>query len=64
MKTKLKAARKKEGLTQAQVAAQTQISERIYQEYESGRRTPPVDKAIRLARILHSSVEELFYLKE
>lgn len=64
MKTNLKPARTKAGLTQAQVAAQAQISVRIYQEYEYGKRTPPVDTAIRIAQILHSTVEKLFYLEE
>ena len=60
----LKAAREKSGKTQAQVAREAQIGERLYQEYEYDRRCPNVRTAIRIAKALGASVEELFYTKE
>lgn len=56
----LKEVRKKVGLTQVQVAERAGIAERTYQEYEYGDRKPGVDIAIRIAKILNSTVEELF----
>ena len=56
----LKAAREKSGKTQAQVAREAQIGERLYQEYEYDRRCPNVRTAIRIAKALGASVEELF----
>ena len=53
----LRAARKQSGKTQAQVAKESEISESQYQniEYDPGVRT-----AIRIARALGRTVEELF----
>ena len=52
--------RKSKGLTQVQVAKQAGVTEACYQSYEAGKRLPRVDVAIRIARALESSVEELF----
>ena len=56
----LKAVREKSGKTQAQVAREAQIGERLYQEYEYDRRCPNVRTAIRIAKALGASVEDLF----
>ena len=48
------------GFTQVQVANKAGIAERMYQEYEYGKRKPGVETAIRIAKILNSTVEELF----
>ena len=56
----LRAAREQSGKTQAQVAKETGISDLAYQRYEYGKRTPSVTTAIRIARALDSTVEELF----
>lgn len=48
------------GKTQAQVAKEANIGERLYQDYEYNKRTPSVTTAIRIARVLGSTVEELF----
>ena len=56
----LRAAREQSGKTQAQVAKETGISELAYQRYEYGKRTPSATTAIRIARALGSTVEELF----
>lgn len=56
----LKAAREKSGKTQAQVAKEARIGERLYQEYEYDHRCPNARTAIRIARAVESTVEELF----
>ena len=60
MGMKLKAAREASGKTQAQVAKEAQIAERLYQDYEYDKREPGVRTAIRIARALNSTVEALF----
>ena len=57
---KLKAAREQSGKTQAQVAKEVGIKEQSYQKYEYDKSTPNVRTAIRIARAVDSSVEELF----
>ena len=56
----LRAARKQSGKTQAQVAKEANIGERLYQNYEYNKREPGVRTAIRIARALSSTVEALF----
>ena len=56
----LRAAREKSGKTQAQVAKEIGIAEAAYQRYEYNKREPGVRTAIRIARAVDSSVEELF----
>lgn len=57
---KLKSYRVKKELTQKQVATQASITERNYQYYECGERTPNARTAIRIAKVLDSTVEELW----
>ena len=56
----LRAAREQSGKTQAQVAMEVNVSERIYQSYEYDKAEPGVRTAIRIARALGTTVEELF----
>lgn len=56
----LRAARESSGKTQAQVAKEAQIAERLYQDYEYNKREPGVRTAIRIARVLNSTVEDIF----
>ena len=56
----LRAAREQSGKTQAQVAKEANIGERLYQDYEYDKREPGVRTAIRIARALNSTVEVLF----
>lgn len=56
----LRAAREQSGKTQAQVAREANIAERLYQDYEYDKREPGVRTAIRIARALDSTVEALF----
>lgn len=57
---KLRATREKSGKTQAQVAKEAGVRERTYQYYEADEKEPGVRAAIRIARALNSTVEELF----
>lgn len=57
---KLKAARETSGKTQAQVAKEVGITERGYRKLEAKEEYKAVDTAIRIARVLNSTVEELF----
>lgn len=56
----LRAAREKSGKTQAQVAKEVGIAEVVYQRYEYGANEPGVRTAIRIARALSCTVEDLF----
>lgn len=59
--TKLREARDKiPGLTQAEIAKKAGITTRAYQIYESGERIPRADVAVRIAKIVKSTVEKLF----
>lgn len=57
---KLHAAREKSGKTQAQVARETGIAEAAYQRYEYDKVEPRVRTAIRIAKALGATVEEIF----
>lgn len=59
-KNKLKNAREKTGLTQAEVAKQAGITTRSYQNVEKGVQDPKTSTAILIAKALNSTVEELF----
>lgn len=56
---KLKSFRKQRGLTQQQVADQLGITVRAYQHYETGDRSPTLEKSFELAKILDIKLEEL-----
>ena len=58
--TTLKAARKQSGKTQLQVANEIGIAETAYQRYEHGKATPVATTAIRIAKSLGSTVEQLW----
>ncbi len=48
------------GLTQTELAARAGVSRQLIAAVEAGRNTPAVDAALRLARALATTVEELF----
>lgn len=56
----LRAARQRSGKTQEQVAEEAKISVVAYQLYEYGKREPRARTAIRIARVLSNTVENLF----
>lgn len=58
--SKLKTLRKQKGLSQVEVARQAGIDTRQYQRYEYGEREPKTGVAIKLAKALETTVEELF----
>ena len=60
MNTKLRNRRLNVGLTQAEVARAVNIAEQAYQRYEYGKRDPAVPTAIKIAKALGCTVEELF----
>jgi len=60
MKTALRQRRKGEGLTQAKVAKQANISIRHYQYIEAGERLPNVYTAQLIATALNATVEQVF----
>lgn len=56
----LKEVRQSLGITQKQMAAICEISERQYIRYENGEQEPGVRIALKIAKALDSTVEELF----
>ena len=56
----LKQARAKVGLTQVQVAAAAGISTRYYQNLEAGESAPTVAIALKIAKALGTTVEQIF----
>ncbi len=53
-------ARERVGLTQAELAERSGVSRQVVITVETGRHAPSVDAALRIARTLGASVEELF----
>lgn len=63
MTNKIAEFRKINNLTQRQLADECKLASYVViQRYEHDMRTPPVDIAIRIARALNTTVEELFIL--
>lgn len=60
MTSGLKEARKAMSMSQKEIAEYLRISLKQYQRYESGKIQPPVNLAIKLARLFGVSVEDLF----
>ena len=56
----LRAARKQSGKTQAQVAKEARVAERLYQDYEYDKCEPGVRTANRIARAVNSTTEKLW----
>jgi putative molybdopterin biosynthesis protein len=64
VKNKLNQARKEARLTQDELAQAVMISRQAYAAIESGRSVPSTEVALRIARTLKASVEELFRLDD
>ncbi len=60
MRSHVRDKRLKLGLTQAELAARSGVSRQLVAAVEAGQNTPAVDAALRIARTLASTVEELF----
>lgn len=59
-KNKLKELRLSKKLTQQEVANLLGITQRAYQNYERGRRTPSLKTAIELSKIFNCDIETIF----
>ena len=64
IKSKIHQLRKEAGLTQTGLADAAGISRQAYTAIESGKSVPSTEIALRLARILHTTVDELFWLED
>ena len=60
MNRRLKERRKALGLTQREVAERIGMTQNAYQAYEADKRTPNAKLAIRFAKALETTVEELW----
>ena len=60
MKILLKQRRQELKLTQKQVAERANLAESVYQRYERGDTMPLIGMAIRIAKALETTVEELY----
>ncbi len=63
MRINLRDLRVNEGLTQVQLAELVEVSRQTIISIESGRFTPSVLLALKLARVFKISVEEIFLLE-
>ena len=64
VKSKLQKTRKDIGLTQTDMANAAGISRQAYTSIESGKSVPSTEIALRLARKLKTTVEDLFWLDD
>ena len=64
MKTIIRELRKAAGLTQQQLADQIRVTVRTINSIERGEYNPSLVLAYKIARIFHTTVEELCCLKE
>lgn len=60
MENRIKERRVELGLSQEQLAQQAKIGQSTISEIEAGKHNPTVDVALRIARVLEKTVEELF----
>jgi DNA-binding XRE family transcriptional regulator len=58
--TRLRSARERAGLSQAELAERAEVSRQLVTSAEAGRHAPAVDAALRIARVLGEPVEALF----
>ena len=64
VKSKIQTIRKDAGLTQTDLADAAGISRQAYTAIESGKSVPSTEIALRLARKLKTTVEDLFWLDD
>lgn len=64
MKNKIKELRTKMGLRQEDVANQLNVTRQTIIAVENDKYNPSLDLAMKLARLLNTTVEELFQLEE
>lgn len=61
---RLQAARKKQGLSSQAMAELLNVTQRAYLYYEQGKREPPYDRLVDLARKLNVSIDYLLGLSD
>jgi putative transcriptional regulator len=64
LKNTLRAERAAKGLTQAELAALTNVSRQTINTIESNRYVPSTVLALKIAKVFDKSVEQLFILEE
>ncbi|WP_443747404.1 helix-turn-helix transcriptional regulator [Asticcacaulis solisilvae] len=64
LKNRLKDYRTARGLTQADLAVQAQVSRKTINTIENAVFVPSTTLALKLARVLETRVEDLFYLED
>lgn len=64
MKNFIKSKRQELNITQEQLAMEIGQLKQALQRYEYGRQVPSVEIALRIARALNTTVEELFVLED
>lgn len=63
-KTRLKESRMAAGLTQVKLAEIIGVTKSVYNKYETGDVKPPIDKIIKIAMVLHVSIDYLVGLRD
>ncbi|MFT8887822.1 MAG: helix-turn-helix transcriptional regulator [Ethanoligenens sp.] len=64
MKNRIKELRKQLGLRQEDLAERTNVTRQTINAIENNKYNPTLELAMRLAKLLHTPVEELFLLDE
>ena len=64
MKNNIEQKRKDRGMTQQALAAAVGVSRQTIISLESGKYSPSIELAFRLARLFEASIEELFIYEE
>jgi len=64
MNEKLVRARKNVNLTQEKAATKIGVTLRVYQRYETDECVPNVKRAMKIAEVFHTTVEELFSMND
>jgi Predicted transcriptional regulators len=64
LNNKLEEIRKNAGMTQEELADKLEVSRQTISSLEKGRYNPSIILAIKIARLFHSAVEEIFIYEE
>ena len=64
MRLRIRDLREDHDMTQAQIAEYLHCDQSLYSKYERGERSLPLEQAIRLAQLYHTSVDYLVFLTD
>lgn len=64
MKNRLEALRKAHGMTQEELADVLEVSRQTVGSLENGRYNPSITLAFKIARLFHTTIEEVFLYEE